>query len=127
MLGANSIVGAWNSDCWGSCSIRQTERNKSGRYSAFWRMALAIHLDSTKGINTALRDWKLPIVMSLRINRLYAISTRTREVRNIDYLSDRAVAYNIPGVVVDGNDVIAVYEAVGQAVKLVQGKVRAPV
>ena len=32
-------------------------------------------------------------------------------------IADRAAAYDIPGVVVDGNDVLAVYEAVAEAVK----------
>ena len=32
-------------------------------------------------------------------------------------VADRAAAYGIPGVVVDGNDVIAVYEAASEAVK----------
>jgi pyruvate dehydrogenase E1 component alpha subunit len=32
-------------------------------------------------------------------------------------IADRAAAYDIPGVVVDGNDVMAVFEAVGEAVK----------
>ena len=32
-------------------------------------------------------------------------------------IADRAAAYDIPGVVVDGNDVLAVYEAVGEAVR----------
>ena len=44
------------------------------------------------------------------------MSTRTRDVRNIENISDRAAAYGIPGVTVDGNDVLAVYEAVGEAV-----------
>ena len=33
-----------------------------------------------------------------------------------DNISDRSVAYNIPGVLVDGQDVIAMYEAVSEAV-----------
>ena len=32
-------------------------------------------------------------------------------------IADRAAAYDMPGVVVDGNDVLAVHEAVGEAVK----------
>jgi pyruvate dehydrogenase E1 component alpha subunit len=35
----------------------------------------------------------------------------------IENIADRAVAYGIPGVVVDGNDVLAVYEAVQKAVE----------
>ena len=32
-------------------------------------------------------------------------------------IADRAAAYDMPGVVVDGNDVLAVYEAVSEAVR----------
>jgi TPP-dependent pyruvate/acetoin dehydrogenase alpha subunit len=35
----------------------------------------------------------------------------------IERISDRAAAYGMPGVTVDGNDLMAVYEVVGQAVK----------
>ncbi len=35
----------------------------------------------------------------------------------IENVADRAVAYGIPGVVVDGNDVIAVFEAAHEAVE----------
>jgi pyruvate dehydrogenase E1 component alpha subunit len=38
-------------------------------------------------------------------------------VTNIDRLSLRAVSYGIPGITVDGNDVLAVYQAVREAVK----------
>jgi len=35
---------------------------------------------------------------------------------NIPNIADRATAYGIPGVTIDGNDAMAVYEAVGEAV-----------
>jgi pyruvate dehydrogenase E1 component alpha subunit len=47
---------------------------------------------------------------------LYAVGTRTRETRNIDDIADRGTAFGIPGVVVDGNNVVAVYEAAREAV-----------
>jgi pyruvate dehydrogenase E1 component alpha subunit len=34
---------------------------------------------------------------------------------NIEYISQRGCAYNIPGVTVDGNDFLAVYDAVATA------------
>ena len=59
--------------------------------------------------------WKLPVVYIIE-NNLWAMSTRTSTVRNITSLTDRAAAYGIPGKSVDGNDVLAVYEAVSEAV-----------
>jgi len=59
--------------------------------------------------------WKLPVVYVCE-NNSYGESTSIYDVTNITKLTDRAVAYNIPGVEVDGNDVLAVYEAVAKAV-----------
>ena len=59
--------------------------------------------------------WKLPVVYVVE-NNLYGESTHQRDVMNITNIADRAVAYGIPGVIVDGNDVIAVYEVIGEAV-----------
>ncbi len=50
------------------------------------------------------------------VPRLNAESTSVRYATNIPNIADRAAAYGIPGVTVDGNDVLAVYEAVGKAV-----------
>ena len=59
--------------------------------------------------------FKLPVVYVIENNQ-FGQSTRTRTVMNIDSIISRAAAYGIPGVAVDGNDVLAVYEAVGKAV-----------
>jgi len=50
-------------------------------------------------------------------NNEYGISLHQSRHQRIADVADRAVAYGIPGVVVDGNDVMAVYEAVAEAVK----------
>ncbi len=60
--------------------------------------------------------WKLPVVFVCE-NNLYAVSVSFQRVSNVEYIADRAVAYGIPGAIVDGNDVFAVYEAVEQAVE----------
>jgi pyruvate dehydrogenase E1 component alpha subunit len=53
---------------------------------------------------------KLPVVYCC-VNNLYGISGRQDQVTNVKNLADRALAYNIPGAVVDGNDVMAVRAA----------------
>jgi pyruvate dehydrogenase E1 component alpha subunit len=55
--------------------------------------------------------WKLPVVF-ICDNNQYGMSAAIDKVTNIDRLSIRAIAYGIPGVTVDGNDVLAVYQAV---------------
>jgi TPP-dependent pyruvate/acetoin dehydrogenase alpha subunit len=67
-----------------------------------------------EGINLA-SVLRLPVVY-VCTNNAYALTTRQSESMNIQDIADRAAGYGIPGVVVDGNDVIAVYEAVGEAV-----------
>ena len=55
--------------------------------------------------------WNLPVVF-ICDNNQYGMSAAINKVTNIDRLSIRATSYGIPGVTVDGNDVLAVYQAV---------------
>jgi len=55
-------------------------------------------------------------VVYVKENNLYAEKTRITDTARVANLADRAYAYGIPDVTVDGNDVIAVYEAVHEAV-----------
>jgi 2-oxoisovalerate dehydrogenase E1 component len=59
--------------------------------------------------------WKLPIVY-LCENNQYGLSTSIKDSTSIDRISKRADAYSMPGVTIDGNDVMAVYGAVQEAV-----------
>jgi 2-oxoisovalerate dehydrogenase E1 component len=59
--------------------------------------------------------WKLPVVF-LCENNQYALNTAFRQTTAVERISQRAAAYGIPGVTIDGNDVEAVHAAVGQAV-----------
>lgn len=58
--------------------------------------------------------WDLPVIY-LCENNLYAMSTALSEVSRITDIADRAAAYGMPGAVVDGNDVLAVRDAVAGA------------
>ncbi len=58
---------------------------------------------------------KLPVVFVCNNNQ-YAYSTPLKDQMAIADIADRAQAYGFPGQVVDGNDVIAVYEAARAAV-----------
>jgi len=59
--------------------------------------------------------WKLPVIFVCE-NNFYAISTHINRAVSAKEIVDRAIAYNMPGKIVDGNDVIAVYEATLEAV-----------
>jgi len=60
--------------------------------------------------------WKLPVVY-LCENNLYAAMTPARTTTTVPNVAERAGAYGIPGVMVDGQDVVAVYTAVSDAVR----------
>ncbi len=58
--------------------------------------------------------WRLPVLFVVE-NNLYGLSTPVSEQFACRDLADRGAGYGIPGVVVDGNDVLAVVEAVRRA------------
>ncbi|GAA5415454.1 2-oxoisovalerate dehydrogenase subunit alpha [Paraliobacillus ryukyuensis] len=58
---------------------------------------------------------KLPVIFMVENNQ-YAISVPLNKQVACEKISDRAIGYGMPGVTVDGNDPLAVYEAVKQAV-----------
>jgi pyruvate dehydrogenase E1 component alpha subunit len=59
--------------------------------------------------------WSLPVVYVCENNQ-YAMSMPVERAFPIEQICRRAAAYNIPGVTVDGNDLLAVYGAVKEAV-----------
>ncbi len=68
-----------------------------------------------EGLNLAA-VWKLPVIY-LCENNGYAVTVPVEKTVSVHNISERAKAYDIPGVTVDGQDAIAVYEVVSEAVK----------
>jgi pyruvate dehydrogenase E1 component alpha subunit len=64
--------------------------------------------------------WKLPVVFVCENNQ-YGMSTSIRRSTAVARISDRAAAYSMPGVTVDGND----FSAVAEAVHLANARARA--
>jgi pyruvate dehydrogenase E1 component alpha subunit len=58
--------------------------------------------------------WKLPVLYFCE-NNTYGMSMHVSRSINLNDLSERAKAYGIPGISIDGNDVFAVYDAVRSA------------
>lgn len=58
--------------------------------------------------------WRLPVIFFCE-NNLYGEGTPQHKQAPVPDLSIRAASYGFPGLIVDGNDVLAVYEATGQA------------
>lgn len=72
-----------------------------------------------EGVNLAAVQ-RLPLVVVVEQNG-YAYSTPTALQTAVTRLADKAKAYGIPGVTVDGNDVLAVYETAKEAVDRARG------
>jgi len=60
--------------------------------------------------------WKTPVVIVINNNR-WAISTPRERECAAETLAQKAIGAGVEGVQVDGNDVIAVYQVVRQAIK----------
>ena len=60
--------------------------------------------------------WKLPMLYVCE-NNLYGVNTPVADSVSVKDVTERAAAYGIPGVAVDGNDVLAVYEVAEAAVQ----------
>jgi len=114
MLGATAVVGAGLPIAVGaglSVKLRGTDQV----VACFFGEGASNQGTFHESINMA-STWKLPVIFVCE-NNLYAMGTRQSRVMAIENVADRAVAYGIPGVVVDGNDVLAVYEATQKAVE----------
>jgi pyruvate dehydrogenase E1 component alpha subunit len=114
MLGATAVVGAGIPIAVGaglSIKLRRTDQV----VACFFGEGASNQGTFHEGINMAA-TWKLPVVFVCE-NNLYAMGTRQSRVMAIENVANRAVAYGIPGVAVNGNDILAVYEAAQNAVE----------
>lgn len=59
--------------------------------------------------------WKLPVVFVCQ-NNGYAEHTRYENGTSCERVSDRAAAYRMPGITVDGNDPLAMWNVAGEAI-----------
>jgi len=114
MLGATAVVGAGIPIASGaglSIKLRGTDQV----CACFFGDGASNQGTFHEGINLAA-TWALPVLFVCE-NNLYAMGTRQSQVMRIENIADRAVAYGIRGVTVDGNDVLAVYDAAREAVE----------
>jgi len=113
LLGGNGIVGGGLPIALGSAFSAQYRQ--SGQVTlCFFGEGAASNGTFHESMNLASL-WKLPVVYICE-NNLHAATTPVSDSAPIENIADRASAYGCPGLVVDGNDVVSVYEAVQQAV-----------
>jgi pyruvate dehydrogenase E1 component alpha subunit len=112
MLGATAVVGAGLPIAVGA-ALSAKLRKTSQVVACFFGEGASNQGTFHESINIA-SVWSLPVVFVCE-NNLYAMGTRQSIIMNIQNVADRAAAYGIPGTIVDGNDVLAVYEAARKA------------
>lgn len=113
ILGANGIVGGGGPIANGAALAIQY-RKEDNVAVCFFGDGASNQGTTQEALNLA-SAWKLPIIF-VNENNGYGISCPTCKSMAITDIADRAAAYDMPGVVVDGNDVLAVHEAVSAAV-----------
>ncbi len=114
LLGENAIVGAGVPIAVGAAISAQMDGTDRIAITFFGDGAVnqgAFH----EGLNLAA-IWNAPVIFFCE-NNLYSEMTPIRAMVKLEQLSERAAGYGIPGVVVDGYDVLAVYETTREAVK----------
>ncbi len=113
ILGANGIVGA-GIGLGSGAALSARLRGTAQVCLAFFGDGAANEGIFHEALNMAAL-WRLPVIYFCENNR-YALSTPMAASTAVERLSDRASAYGIPGETIDGNDVIAVLDAVARAV-----------
>lgn len=107
-LGANAIVGGGIPIAVGAAMASQMQKN--GRIAvSFFGDAATNEGVFHEALNFAA-VWKMPVVFVCE-NNGYGISVPQWESTAVKDISVRAAAYDIPGVTVDGNDVLAIAQA----------------
>ena len=113
LLGTNGIVGP--------SILIASGAAYSAKYRGTSQVAVAFFGDGAantgsfhEGVNLA-SIWKLPVVFVCE-NNLYATELPFMEATAGRSVAARASAYDMPGEQIDGQDVLAVYEAAGEAI-----------
>jgi len=114
ILGANGIVGGGGPIAAGAGMAIQY-RGEDRVAVCFFGDGASNQGTTQEALNLA-SAWQLPVVF-VNENNGYGISCPTSKSMAITDIADRAAGYDMPGVIVDGNDVIAVYEAISAAVE----------
>lgn len=114
MMGTSGIVGP--------CILQAVGAGYSFSLLGTDRVAVAFFGDGAvnngafhEGINLAT-IWKLPVLFVCE-NNMYATEVPFAYASGNPDVGNRGPAYGIPSVIVDGNDVLAVYAAAGEAVR----------
>lgn len=113
-IGANGIVGAGLPL---ACGAAFTSMRKKLGYVVVCFFGDGASNEGTfhESLNLA-SIWNLPVVFFCENNQ-YGMSGSIKDMINIEHIADRGVSYGIPSQVVDGTDVLDVYQVTKRAVE----------
>lgn len=114
ILGANGIVGAGIPIATGAGMTSWIKKDNKVTL-CFFGDGASNQGTFHESINMAA-VFRLPVVFICENNH-YAVFTSTEKALSVENISDRSIAYGIPGYSIDGNDVIEVFSTVSNAVK----------
>ena len=113
-LGSNGIVGAGEPIATGAAYNKKME-GKGGVVLCFFGDGASNTGAFHEGLNLAA-TWNLPVIFICE-NNLFAQTTPQHVHQKIKDISKRAIGFDMPGVTIDGNDVIEVFDTVTKMVK----------
>jgi pyruvate dehydrogenase E1 component alpha subunit len=114
MLGANGIVGGGPPLICGT-ALAAKQLRTGGVGVAFFGDGASNQGTTCEALNLA-SVWNLPAIFVAE-NNGYAEATASTWSVSADNIADRAAGFGMPGVIVDGFDFFAVYEAAGEAIR----------
>ena len=114
MLGANGVVGS-NIPVATGCALSAKVQGKDNVSVVFFGDGASSQGSLHESMNLA-SIWNLPVLFVCENNR-YAESTPFEYAVAGQSVANRAAGYGMPGVTVDGQNVIEVYEVAGEAVE----------
>ena len=114
ILGANGIVGAGLPIATGA-ALAAKIRGSGEVAACFFGDGASNEGVFHESLNIA-SSWKLPVIFVCE-NNLYGEFTPGKDVTSVKDIADRARGHDMPGVVVNGNDVVEVHETMLQAVE----------
>ena len=114
IIGANGIVGAGMPIAVGA-ALSATQRGSGQVAVSFFGDGGSTHGTFHESLNLAA-VWSLPVVFVCENNGVSQL-TPTEEVAALGSVAQHGAAFGIPGITVDGNDVVVVHEAARTAVQ----------
>lgn len=113
-LGGNGVVGGGFNL---SCGAALTQKyKKTGKVVLCFAGDGATNEGSFHESLNLASIWKLPVVFFIENNQ-YGMSNPVENHINIENISDRSEAYNMPGLTIDGNDFLDVYNTATKALR----------